>query len=85
MNRLLQASPLVSDQRRVETRAIASLSLSAPARAVLEQYSGARSSSRTIQGYEAMNMIRKGQVRRVSGDDVLHQIRFIKKLFDLAT
>ena len=40
---------------------------------------------RTIQGYEAVNMIRKGQVRWVSGRDVLCQIRFIKKIFDLAT
>src|SRR6266700_123856 len=40
---------------------------------------------RTIQGYEAINMLRKGQVRWVRGDDILRQIRFIKKLFDLAT
>ena len=39
---------------------------------------------RTIQGYEAMNMIRKGQVRWVSGNDVQSQIRFIGKLFGLA-
>jgi transposase-like protein len=44
-----------------------------------------QAAQRTIQGYEAMNMIRKGQVRWVSGTDVLRQIRFIKKLFDLAT
>ena len=40
---------------------------------------------RTIQGYEAMNMIRKGQIRWMSGNDVLRQISFIKKPFDLAT
>jgi IS6 family transposase len=44
-----------------------------------------QAAGRTSQGYAAMNMIRKGQVRWVSGDDVLRQIRFIKKLFDLAT
>jgi len=44
-----------------------------------------QAAQRTIQGYEAMNMIRKGQVRWVSGTDVLRQIRFIKKLFELAT
>jgi transposase-like protein len=44
-----------------------------------------QAAGRTIQGYEAMNMIRKGQVRWVSEDDVLRQIRFIKKLFDLTT
>jgi transposase, IS6 family len=43
-----------------------------------------QAAQRTIQGYEAMNMMRKGQVRWVSGRDVLCQIRFINKLFDLA-
>jgi len=38
---------------------------------------------RTIQGYEAINMMRKGQVRWVKGDDVGCQIRFIGKLFGL--
>jgi IS6 family transposase len=44
-----------------------------------------QAAGRTIQGYEAMNIIRKGQIRWLSGGDVLRQIRFIKKLFDLAT
>jgi transposase-like protein len=39
---------------------------------------------RTIQGYEAINILRKGQVRRVSGEDVRRQSRFIDLLFDLA-
>jgi len=39
---------------------------------------------RTIQGYEAIHMIRKGQVRWVAGDDPLRQIQFIDNLFDLA-
>ena len=39
---------------------------------------------RTIQGYEAMYMIRKGQARWVSGSDVRQQIQFIKKLFEVA-
>ena len=38
---------------------------------------------RTIQGYEAMNMIRKGQVRWVGKTKVRRQIRFIHKLFEL--
>jgi transposase-like protein len=37
---------------------------------------------RTIQGYEAIHMIRKGQVRWVAGDDLLLQIQFIDNLFD---
>jgi IS6 family transposase len=40
---------------------------------------------RTIQGYEAINILRKGQVRRVSGQDVRRQNRFINRLFELAT
>jgi len=38
---------------------------------------------RTIQGYEAINILRKGQVRRVSGKDVGRQNRFIDRLFEL--
>ena len=39
---------------------------------------------RTIQGYEAMNMIRKGQVRWVDKMDFRRHVRFIHKLFELA-
>jgi IS6 family transposase len=39
---------------------------------------------RTIQGYEAMHMIRKGQVRWLSKGDIIAQIRFIKVIFGLA-
>jgi len=43
-----------------------------------------RAAGRTIAGYEAMHMIRKGQARWVSDDDVRQQNRFIDQLFDLA-
>ena len=43
-----------------------------------------RAARRTIEGYEAMHMIRKGQARWVSDDDVRKQNQFIDKLFDLA-
>ena len=39
---------------------------------------------RTIQDYEAMHMIRKGQARWVSGSDVRRQIQFINNLFEVA-
>ncbi len=39
---------------------------------------------RTIQGYEAIHMIRKGQARWVSGSDVRRQIQFINQLFEVA-
>jgi transposase-like protein len=40
---------------------------------------------RTIDGYEAVHMMRKGQVRWVAGDDVRRQIQFIDNLFGLAS
>jgi transposase-like protein len=43
-----------------------------------------QSARRTIDGYEAMHMIRKGQARWVCGNDVRKQNQFIDQLFDLA-
>jgi IS6 family transposase len=43
-----------------------------------------RAAGRTIAGYEAMHMIRKGQARWVSDNDVRQQNRFIDQLFELA-
>ncbi len=39
---------------------------------------------RTIDGYEAMHMIRKGQVRWLEKDDVIGQVRFIQRLLGIA-
>jgi len=39
---------------------------------------------RTIAGYEALHMIRKGRARWVSNADVRQQNQFIDELFDLA-
>ena len=39
---------------------------------------------RTIAGYEAMNMIRKGQVRWLVKGDVVGQVRFIERVFGIA-
>ena len=39
---------------------------------------------RTLQGYEAIHMIRKGQARWVSGNDVRLQNQFINRVFHLA-
>jgi transposase-like protein len=38
---------------------------------------------RTIEGYEAMHMIRKGPARWVSGKEIRKQNQFIDKLLDL--
>ena len=39
---------------------------------------------RTLQGIEAMNMIRKGRVRWVTKDDAIAQATFVAELFGLA-
>ncbi len=39
---------------------------------------------RTVQGYEAMHMIRKGQIRWLAKGDATAQIRFIQCVFSLA-
>jgi len=39
---------------------------------------------RTLQGYEAMNMLRKGQIRGVKKGDSLKQVAFIASLFGVA-
>jgi DNA-binding winged helix-turn-helix (wHTH) protein len=46
------------------------------------EFQGAR---RMIQDHEAVHMIRKGQLRWVVGDNLLRQIQFIDRFFDLAT
>ena len=42
------------------------------------------SARRTLKGYEAMAMIRKGQVEGIDQDDVTGQISFIQTLFGIA-
>jgi hypothetical protein len=38
----------------------------------------------TIAGYEAMNMIRKGQVRWLAKNDIIWPVRFIERAFGIA-
>jgi IS6 family transposase len=40
---------------------------------------------RAIQGYEAIHMIRKRQVRWLAKGDIAEQVRFIKHIFGLTT
>ena len=42
------------------------------------------SAQRTIKGYEAMNMIRKGQIQGVEKGDIIEQISFINQIFGIA-
>src|SRR6185369_16795497 len=39
---------------------------------------------RTLQGYEAINMIRKGQIEGAAKGDIEAQIKFFDQLFELA-
>jgi transposase-like protein len=39
---------------------------------------------RTIQGVEAMNMMRKGQVKRLDRSDAMGQAKFVESLFQIA-
>jgi transposase-like protein len=39
---------------------------------------------RTLRGYEAMNMIRKGQVQGVAKGDIRAQAEFVSKIFGVA-
>lgn len=42
------------------------------------------SAYRTIAGYEAMNMIRKGQIENVERGNIIEQVNYINSLFGIA-
>ena len=39
---------------------------------------------RTLEGVEAINMMRKGQVKRLAGSDAMGQAKFVESLFGVA-
>ena len=43
-----------------------------------------KTAGRTIKGYEAMQMVRKGQIEGVGKGDVKGQVRFVESLFQVA-
>ncbi len=43
-----------------------------------------RTARRTLAGYEAMAMVRKGQVRGIGGRDMRAQASFVAELFQIA-
>jgi transposase, IS6 family len=47
-------------------------------------FGGFWTARRTLAGYEAMAMIRKGQVRNIGGGDIRGQAEFIAGLFQAA-
>ena len=42
-----------------------------------------RAARRTLAGYEAMAMIRQGQVRNIGGNDIVARAKFITALFQV--
>jgi len=47
-------------------------------------FGGMGTARRTLAGYEAMAMIRKGQIRGIAGDDIKAQSGFAAGLFQIA-
>ena len=47
-------------------------------------YGSVATAWRTLRGIEAMDMIRKGRVRRAGKGDVVAQVKFLSKLFGIA-
>jgi IS6 family transposase len=47
-------------------------------------FGGFWTARRTLAGYEAMAMIRKGQVQNIGGSDIGAQAQFIAELFGVA-
>ena len=47
-------------------------------------FSSFNTARRTLRGYEAMNMIRKGQIQGVAKGDIRAQTEFVSQLFRVA-
>jgi transposase, IS6 family len=47
-------------------------------------FGGFWTARRTLAGFEAMAMIKKGQIRRIDGNDIKAQSAFIAGLFQIA-
>ena len=47
-------------------------------------FSSFNTARRTLRGYEAMNMIRKGQVQAVEKGDIMSQVEFVSQIFGVA-
>jgi len=47
-------------------------------------FGSSHTARRTLKGYEAMAMIRKGQIQNVDRDNVTGQISFIHHIFGIA-
>jgi transposase-like protein len=50
----------------------------------MQRFRSFRTAERTIEGVEAMHVMRKGQVKRLEGRDAVGQAKFVQSLFDVA-
>ncbi len=46
-------------------------------------YRSFHTAERTLEGVEAMHMMRKGQLKRIGGEDVVGQVKFVESLFGI--
>jgi len=73
LNNIIEQDHIEQGRRFIKKRIHASLGFRSP-----------EGAWRTIEGYEAMHMIRKGQVRWLDKGDVIGQRQFIHGLFGIA-
>ncbi len=50
----------------------------------MQTFRSFHTAERTIEGIEALHMLHKGQVKRLSGDDAMGQAKFVATLFEIA-
>ncbi|MBD3884865.1 IS6 family transposase [Phormidium tenue FACHB-886] len=51
---------------------------------LIMEFKSLNTAKRTLNGIEAMNMIRKGQVTEIDQGNSISQAKFIKAIFDIA-
>ena len=50
----------------------------------MQAFRSFHTAERTLEGIEAMHMIHKGQVKRLSGRDAMGHAKFVASLFQIA-
>jgi len=54
-------------------------------RRAMQCFRSFHTAERAIEGTEALHMMRKGQLKRIGGEDVVGQVKFVLSLFGVAT
>jgi IS6 family transposase len=49
-----------------------------------QRFKSFHTAERTLEGIEAINMMRKGQVKRLAGSDARGQAKFVESLFGIS-